>query len=80
MYQKLRMTEDERNEDQVYVIKKELDKMKKIVKNVPKDNTFKIKKNIAARIFYFNQLDQSGKGLKILTPDQMLSRLPITLA
>ena len=80
MYQRLRMTEDERNEDQVYVIKKELDKMKKIVKNVPKDNTFKIKKNIAARIFYFNQLDQSGKGLKILTPDQMLSRLPITLA
>ena len=24
--------------------------------------------------------NQSGKGLKILTPDQMLSRLPITLA
>ena len=23
---------------------------------------------------------QSGQGLKILTPDQMLSRLPITLA
>ena len=23
---------------------------------------------------------QSGKGLKVLTPDQMLSRLPITLA
>ena len=42
MYKKLRMTEDERNEDQVYVIKKELDKMKKIVKNVPKDKTFKI--------------------------------------
>ena len=42
MYKKLRMTEDERNEDQVCVIKKELDKMKKIVKNVPKDKTFKI--------------------------------------
>ena len=24
--------------------------------------------------------EQSGQGLKILTPDQMLSRLPITLA
>ena len=24
--------------------------------------------------------NQQGKGLKILTPDQMLSRLPITLA
>ena len=29
MYKKLRMTEGERNEDQVYVIKKVLDKMKK---------------------------------------------------
>ena len=36
--------------------------------------------NIAERIFYLNQLDQSGQGLKILTPNQMLSRLPITLA
>ena len=51
MYQKLRMTEDERNEDQVYVIKKELDKMKKIVKNVPKDNTFKIKKKYCCTDF-----------------------------
>ena len=33
-------------------------------------------------ILYFNQLEQQqqGSGLKILTPDQMLSRLPITLA
>ena len=29
---------------------------------------------------FFNQLNQSGKGLKILTPNQMLSRLPIALA
>ena len=36
--------------------------------------------NIAERIFYLNQLDQSGQGLKILTPNQMLSRLPISLA
>ena len=27
-----------------------------------------------------NKEKHSGKGLKILTPDQMLSRLPITLA
>ena len=32
------------------------------------------------RILYFNQLNQSGRGLKILTPNQMLSRLPISLA
>ena len=36
--------------------------------------------NNVERILYFNQLDQSGQGLKILTPNQMLSRLPITLA
>ena len=29
---------------------------------------------------FFNQQNQAGKGLKILTPNQMLSRLPINLA
>ena len=85
MCKKLRMTEGERNEDQVYVIKKVLDKMKKTIKNVPENRTFKIEDNkkiinIVERIVYLNQLYQSGKRLKILTPDQMLSRLPITLA
>ena len=36
--------------------------------------------NIVERLLYFNQLEQSGRGLKILTLNQMLSRLPITLA
>ena len=37
--------------------------------------------NIVKRILYFNQLEQQkGEELKILTPDQMLSRLPISLA
>ena len=86
MYKKLRMTEGERNEDQVYVIKKVLDKMKKKnIKNVPESKTSKIEDNkkiinIVERIFYLNQLDQPGKALKFLTPDRMLSRLPITLA
>ena len=31
-------------------------------------------------IFNFNKQIQEGKGLKILTPNQMLSRLPITFA
>ena len=37
---------------------------------------------IVEEIIIFNRenQNQSGKGLKILTPDQMLSRLPITLA
>ena len=51
MYKKLRMTEDERNKDQVYVIKKEL------------DNTFKIedkKKLILLNGFFtlINQINQ----------------------
>ena len=85
MYKKLRVTEDERNEDQVYVTKKVLDKMKKTIKKVPEDRKFMIEEkekiiNIVARILYFNQVNQSRQGLKILTPNQMLSRLPITLA
>ena len=34
---------------------------------------------IFERILYFNQLNQAVQGLKILTPSQMLSRLPIFL-
>ena len=52
---------------------------------MPKDNAFKIQDNekvidIVQRILEFNQLNQSGQALKILTPNQMLSRLPISLA
>ena len=50
-----KMTEGERNEDQVYVIKKVLDKVKKTIKNVPKDKTFKIeeiKKIILLNVFF----------------------------
>ena len=35
---------------------------------------------ILEKILNFNKQNQEGKGLKILTPQQMLSRLPITLA
>ena len=35
---------------------------------------------IVEDILKFNEQQQSGKGLKILTPNQMLSRLPIILA
>ena len=36
--------------------------------------------DIVEEILAFNIKIQSGQGLKILTPDQMLSSLPITLA
>ena len=49
--------------------------------NIAKIITKKKKKkiNIVGHILYFNQLEQKGQGLKILTPNQMLSRLPISL-
>ena len=59
--------------------------MKIVSENVPENKTFKIEENekiinIVERILYFNQLGQSGQELKILTPNQMLTRLPIFLA
>ena len=36
--------------------------------------------DVIEKILEFNYQAQRGRGLKILTPDQMLSRLPITLA
>ena len=59
--------------------------MKNIVKNVSKDKVFKIEENekiidIVERILELNKEKQLGLGLKILTPNQMLSRLPIILA
>ena len=35
---------------------------------------------IVELIIYFNQQNQAGQGLKTLTPNHMLSRLPILLA
>ena len=59
--------------------------MKYVVKNVPKDDKLQVKENekiidIVERILELNSENQLGKGLKILTPNQMLSRLPISLA
>ena len=36
--------------------------------------------NVVEEILEFNKQKQEGEGLKILTPDQTLSRLPITLS
>ena len=85
MFKKLREAKGEWNEERVFLIREMLNKMKKTIKNVPENRKFMIKKNekiinIVEHILYFNQLDQSGKGLSILTPNQMLSRLPFTLA
>ena len=36
--------------------------------------------NIVEKILEFNRQNQEGQGLKILTPEQMLSRLTISLS
>ena len=73
------------NEIRVDSIKKVLRKLQKIIDYVPKNNALKIEENekiiyIAEGILEFNNKIQSGQGLKILTPNQTLSRLPISLA
>ena len=85
MLERLRDGSDERNNYLVESINKKLTKMKNIVKNVPKDKVSRVEENekiidIVERILELNSKKQLGLGLKILTPNQMLSRLPITLA
>ena len=36
--------------------------------------------DIIEKILLFNKQNQEGQGLKVLTPEQMLSKLPITFA
>ena len=59
--------------------------MIEVLKTSPTSDVKKIKNRnnlleIVERILFFNQLNQLGKGLKILTPNQMLNRVPISLA
>ena len=68
----------------VNVIKSGLIDLKNKIKEMSEDEK-KIEKpdkilKIVEEILEFNKQNQSGKGLKILTPNQMLSRLPISLA
>ena len=85
MYKKLIETEEaEMNKIRVDLIKKILSKLQRVVDYVPRDNTFKIEENekiidIVEHILELNNKIQSGQGLKILTPNQVLSRLPILL-
>ena len=66
----------------MYSVKEILDKIKNGIKNLPKNKKFILNEeiiNIVEHILYFNLLEQQGVSLKILTPNQILSRLPITL-
>ena len=71
---------------QVNLIKSGLTDLKEDITNESKDDVNKIEEmskiaDIVELILYFNNNDdQQGQGLKILALNQMLSRLPITLA
>ena len=85
MYKKLTETENVVNEVREESMKKLLSKLKRIIEYAHKDDALTIKENekiidIVEKILKFTNKIQSGQGLKILTPTQMLSRLPISLA
>ena len=76
---------DKESNDMLEKIKNGLVDLENEIKGMSEEeiNTKKPHKimNIFKKILKFNKLrQQEGKGLKILTPNQMLSRLPITLA
>ena len=59
--------------------------MKEAIENVPKDKVSRVEENkeiidIVEKILELNSENQLGLGLKILTPNQMLRRFPISLA
>ena len=85
MLTKLRHASDEINKNRVNSINETLTKTKYIIKKVSKDKVFRTEQNekiidIVERIIELNSENQLGLGLKIFTPNQMLCRLPITLA
>ena len=67
------------------VIKSSLSDLKEAKIEGMSEKEIKIEKldemvDIVEEILEFNRQRQQGQGLKILTPEQMLSRLPISLA
>ena len=66
-----------KNDDFVEEIKNRWSKLKDSTKKTPKEEkTLEVDKVILK----FNEQNQQGQGIKILTPKQMLNRLPIALA
>ena len=72
------------NNDLINMIKKGLNNLKDEIEKISEDE-IKIKKpyeivDSDQNILEFNRQNQEGKGLNIVTPDQIISRLPISLA
>ena len=58
-------------------LKKEIEKMSQGERKIEKQDNIV---EIVEEILKFNKQKQEGQGIKILTPSQMLSRLPFSLA
>ena len=73
----------EKSKVQTDSIKSGLSDLKKEMKEMPEDEKETEQTNeivdIVEKIREFHNQNQEGKGLKILTPGQMISRLPISL-
>ena len=85
MLKRLRVAGNEKYKVKVKAINKTLTKIKIFDKNVPKDKVPRVEENekitdIVEKILELNRENHLGLGLKILTPNQMRSRLPIALA
>ena len=86
MYKVLSETNNdkEKNNKLVNIFNSGLKDLENQIKNMSKRER-KIKKpnnivTVVKKILDFNEHAQKGQGLKILTPNQMLNRLPIVLA
>ena len=79
-----RINDKYKNNYLVNLIKNELSYLKKKVENMNEEEKEIEKPNkiisIAEKIFEFNKQNQQGQGPKMQAPNQMLSRLSITLA
>ena len=79
-----KINDKKKSNDLVNLIKSGLSDLKNETENMNEEEKEFDEPNeivdIVEEILEFNKQNQQGQGLKILTPDQMLSRLPITLA
>ena len=85
MYKVLRTLNDkEKNSDLVNMFNSALKDLKEEIKKMSKEEIENERPDDIVRvvkmILHFNKQNEQGKGLKILTPNQMLNRLPIALA
>ena len=85
MFKYLYQTNDkEKNNELVNMINSGLKDLKGEIKKMPKEEkklkTQNRQQKLLKRFLGLTKKNQQGQGIKILTPNQMLNRLPISLA